>query len=72
MSAYSKHANVLLSDDPEIDVFLQRALAATLDDSLTADDLVALTLKPETMVSEAWRCSILQIPVPMAILKLPE
>ena len=28
--------------------------------------------KPETMVSEAWRCSILQIPVPMAILKLPE
>lgn len=41
LSAYSKHANVLLSDDPEIDAFLQRALAATLDDSLTADDLVA-------------------------------
>ncbi len=40
-----KHANVLLSDDPEIDAFLQRALAATLDDSLTADDLVALTLE---------------------------
>lgn len=34
-----------LSDDPEIDAFLQRALAATLDDSLTADDLVALTLE---------------------------
>ena len=45
LSAYSKHANVLLSDDPEIDAFLQRALAATLDDSLTADDLVALTLE---------------------------
>ena len=45
LSAYSKHANVLLSDDPEIDAFLQRALAATLDDSLTADDLIALTLE---------------------------
>lgn len=45
LSAYSKHANVLLSDDPEIDAFLQRALAATLDDSLTVDDLVALTLE---------------------------
>ena len=28
-----------------MDAFLQRALAATLDDSLTADDLVALTLE---------------------------
>lgn len=31
LSAYSKHANVLLADDPEIDAFLQKALAATLD-----------------------------------------
>ncbi len=45
LSAYSKHANVLLQEDGEIDAFLQRALAATLDDSLTADDLVALTLE---------------------------
>lgn len=45
LSAYSKHANVLLQDDAEVDAFLQRALAATLDDSLTADDLVALTLE---------------------------
>ena len=45
LSAYSKHANALLQDDPEVDAFLQRALAATLDDSLTADDLVALTLE---------------------------
>lgn len=45
LSAYSKHANALLQDDAEVDAFLQRALAATLDDSLTADDLVALTLE---------------------------
>ena len=45
LSAYSKHANALLRDDGEVDAFLQRALAATLDDSLTADDLVALTLE---------------------------
>ncbi|MGI6255233.1 MAG: hydroxylamine reductase [Acutalibacter sp.] len=45
LSAYSKHANVLLQDDEEVDAFLQRALAATLDDSLTVDDLVALTLE---------------------------
>ena len=45
LSAYSKHANVLLSDSEEVDVFLQRALAATTDDSLTVDDLVALTLE---------------------------
>ena len=45
LAAYSKHANVLLEDSPETDAFLQRALAATLDDTLTAEDLVALTLE---------------------------
>ena len=45
LSAYSKHANNLVQDNPEVDAFLQRALAATLDDSLTVDDLVALTLE---------------------------
>ena len=45
LSAYSKHANALLQDDAEVDAFLQRALAATLDDSLSADQLVALTLE---------------------------
>ena len=45
LSAYSKHANALMQDDDEVDAFLQRALAATLDDGLTADDLVALTLE---------------------------
>ena len=45
LSAYSKHANALLQDDGEVDAFLQRALADTLDDSLSADDLVALTME---------------------------
>lgn len=45
LSAYSKHANALLHSDEKVDAFLQRALAATLDDSLTAEDLVALTLE---------------------------
>ena len=45
LSAYTKHANALLQDDPEVDAFIQRALAATLDDSLTVSDLVNLTLE---------------------------
>lgn len=44
LSAYSKHANVLLQDNEEIDAFMQRALLQ-LDDSLSADDLIALTLE---------------------------
>lgn len=45
LSAYSKHANVLLHDDEDVDAFLQRALAATTDDSLSIEDLVALTME---------------------------
>ena len=45
LSAYSKHANALLQKDEEVDAFLQKALAATLDDSLTVADLVALTME---------------------------
>lgn len=45
LAAYSKHANALLEDDEEIDAFMQEALAKTLDDSLTVDDLIALTLE---------------------------
>ncbi len=45
LSAYTKHANVLLEDDEEVDAFIQEALAKTMDDSLTIDDLVALTLR---------------------------
>ena len=45
LSAYSKHANALLQEDGEVDAFLQRALAATLDDSLTVGELVELALE---------------------------
>ena len=45
LSAYSRHAGVLLKDDAEVDAFLQRALAATLDDSLGVDELTALVLE---------------------------
>ncbi len=45
LSAYSKHANALLKENAELDAFLQRALAATLDDSLTVSDYVNLTLE---------------------------
>lgn len=45
LAAYAKHAAALAHTDVEIDAFLQRALAATLDDSLSADQLTALTLK---------------------------
>ena len=45
LSAYSKHANVLLKDDEEVDAFLQRALAATLDDNLSVKELIALTME---------------------------
>ena len=45
LSAYSKHANVLLKNDEEVDAFLQRALAATLDDNLSVEELIALTME---------------------------
>lgn len=45
LSAYSKHANVLLKDDEEVDAFLQQALAATLDDNLSVEELIALTME---------------------------
>ena len=45
LSAYSKHANVLLKDDEEVDAFLQRALASTLDDNLSVEELIALTME---------------------------
>ncbi|WP_297018070.1 hydroxylamine reductase [uncultured Dialister sp.] len=45
LAAYSHHANVFHKDSEEIDAFLQETLAKTLDDSLSVDDLVGLTLK---------------------------
>lgn len=45
LAAYTKHANALLRSDEEVDAFLERALAATLDDSLTLEELTALVLE---------------------------
>ena len=45
LAAYAKHAAALAHTDEEIDAFLQKTLAATLDDSLSADELTALTLE---------------------------
>ena len=45
LAAYMKHANELKYDSEEICAFMQKALAATLDDSLTVNDLIALTLE---------------------------
>lgn len=44
LAAYTKHANALLVDKEEVDAFIQEALAKTMDDSLGADELVALVL----------------------------
>ena len=45
MSAYMKHANALGYDSEEINAFMQSTLAKMLDDSLTIDELIALTLE---------------------------
>ncbi|WP_066500911.1 hydroxylamine reductase [Abyssisolibacter fermentans] len=45
MAAYAEHAYNLGKENEEIYAFISKALAATLDDTLSADDLVALTLE---------------------------
>lgn len=45
LAAYVKHAAALAHTDEEIDAFLQKALAATADDALLAEELTALTLE---------------------------
>ncbi|SHK19007.1 hydroxylamine reductase [Hathewaya proteolytica DSM 3090] len=45
MSAYTHHALNIGKENIDIYAFIYEALAATLDDSLTVDELVALTLK---------------------------
>ena len=45
IGAYSKHANALLKDNPEIDAFIQKALAATMNDDMSVDSLVSLALE---------------------------
>ncbi len=45
MAAYNEHADNLGYEDNELTAFMYRALAATLDDSLSVDELVALVLE---------------------------
>lgn len=45
LAAYMKHANELKYDNEEVSAFMQRALAATLDNTLTVNDLIALTME---------------------------
>ncbi|MEG2740216.1 hydroxylamine reductase [Clostridium sp.] len=45
LSAYVKHANALGYDNEEVNAFMQSALAKTLDDTLTIEQLIALTLE---------------------------
>ena len=45
LAAYMKHANELSYDNEEVSAFMQETLAKLLNDSLTVDELVALTLE---------------------------
>ena len=45
MAAYAEHALNIGKEDADIYGFIYKALAATLDDNLSADDLVALVLE---------------------------
>ncbi len=45
LAAYIKHANALGFEDENVDAFTQETLAKLLDDSLTVDELVQLTLE---------------------------
>lgn len=45
MSAYLKHANELGYDSEEVNAFMQKALASTLNNSLSTEELITLTLE---------------------------
>ena len=45
LSAYLKHANALGYDSEEISAFMQSALSKTIDDKVTLDEYIALTLE---------------------------
>ena len=53
LSAYTEHAYVLEHENGALLAFVQEALGATLDDSLTVDDLVGLVLKTGSMGVQA-------------------
>jgi hydroxylamine reductase len=45
MAAYADHARIMGKEDPAVTHFFSEAMSAIRDDTLTADDLIALTLK---------------------------
>ncbi|MGL4972020.1 MAG: hydroxylamine reductase, partial [Culicoidibacterales bacterium] len=45
LAAYIKHANALGQENESVDAFMQATLAKLLDDTLSVDELVALTLE---------------------------
>ena len=55
MAAYTHHANNLGFEDPEVTAFMQDTLASLTDETLTVDDLVALTLATGSMGVQAMK-----------------
>jgi hydroxylamine reductase len=55
LAAYTDHAYVLAHTNDDLLAFIQDALDATIDDSLTADDLVGWVVKTGEMGVEAMR-----------------
>ena len=45
LCAYMKHANILKHENGEVDAFIQKTLSVLIDEVLSVDELVALTLK---------------------------
>ena len=45
LCAYMKHANILKHENEEVDAFIQKTLSVLIDETLSVDELVALTLK---------------------------
>lgn len=45
MAAYNRHANVLGKFDENVDIFMEETLEKLMDDSLSVEDLIALTLE---------------------------
>ena len=45
LSAYMKHANELSYDDEKVNAYMQETLAKLLNDNLSVDELIALTLE---------------------------
>ena len=45
LCAYMKHANILKHENEEVDAFIQKTLSVLIDEALSVDELVTLTLK---------------------------